>query len=89
MNVKQTVVTGALTIMAFGVFALLPANADSIDNPQASAAATTVVALNSAETPQEQVWDMTYGGERAAPAYSEIVTADELPYEQVSDVSFG
>ena len=88
MNVKQTVVTGALTIMAFGVFALLPANADSIDNPGPAVASFTGAPMNTAETPQYLVWDMTYGAQ--SPAQADANDSEgELAEEQVRDFSVG
>ncbi len=61
MNTKITVSMAAAAVVAISM-AFMPASADQREESAAVAATGAVAA--SAETPQEAVWDMTYGAEK-------------------------
>ena len=76
---------------AFGLTAALVAGSFVFTNaigrtaPEAAPAATIVLA--SAETPQDQVWDMTYGAEKPV-AIAEVAHPSE-DTSNVTDLSMG
>lgn len=80
MNAKITVSMVAAAVAAISV-AFVPASADQRGE---TVAAAPVAVVASAETPQDRVWDMTYGPEQPkmiaetseAPAAEESVTVD-------------
>jgi hypothetical protein len=84
MNTKITVSMVAAAVVAISM-AFMPASADERDEQAAVATQATVLAA--AETPQEAVWDMTYGAERPM-AIVEVAEpfADANP---VTDLSMG
>ena len=88
---KQVFVTGVAAAVVFVGFALAPANADFKDPVTAAAKHSGMIAmapLNSRETPQDQVWDMTYDSQRStamAVEAPEPKTADE----PIVDYTFG
>ena len=87
---KQMFVSGVAAAMVFVGFALAPANAD-IKEPVMPAVKQVgmiaVAPLNSPETPQDQVWDMTFGAERAASMG--IEPAARVDEEPAVDYTFG
>ena len=62
MNTKQQLGTGFLAMVIVGTIALMPVNAEVKGPKMSSAPQSTakVAALNSPETPQDQVKDLTY-----------------------------
>jgi hypothetical protein len=88
MNLKQTIATGALTVIAFSALTFMPANADSTDN-SAPAVIVSDASVNPAETPQHLVWDMTYGDQAPAITQADETVVAELPQDEVRDLSMG
>lgn len=90
MNLKQTVATGLMTVVAFGALTFMPASADSLDKAASAPAPIAAVAV-AAETPQHLVWDMTYGDQGPMPTTQ--VMADEpavsAENRDVVDLSMG
>jgi hypothetical protein len=84
MNTKITVSMVAAAVMAISV-AFVPASADERDEAAAAPVQGTVVAA--AETPQEAVWDMTYGAER--PVLVASVDGTPAQEEETVDLSMG
>lgn len=89
MNLKQTIATGALTVIAFGTLTFMPANADSLEPAGPAVILADALALNPAETPQHLVWDMTYGDQMPASSDADEAVVAELPQDQVRDLSMG
>ncbi len=73
-------------LAAVGTIAFVPASADSRDEVT-NQAAGAVVAQAATETPQDQVWDMTYGAER--PAVVEETTVAAVEDAPIEDYTFG
>ena len=87
---RQVFVSGVAAAMVFVGFALAPANADFNEPVMPAAKQTGVIAmapLTSAETPQDQVWDMTFGTERASGMTVETVAS--VNDEALVDYTFG
>ena len=82
MNIMKTASVGAAVVAILGAVAFVPASADNRDE---AAVAIGVVAI--AETPQDQVWDMTYGADR--PVAPEEQVAEALSGEDIVDYTFG
>jgi hypothetical protein len=86
MNMKNTVSLGAAVVAILGAVAFVPASADSRD--EAAVQATATIAMTTvAETPQDQVWDMTYGPDR--PVAIEVAAAPAQADEEIVDYTFG
>ncbi len=83
MNTKITVSMAAAAVVAISM-AFVPASADSREDSAAVAQATVLV---SAETPQDAVWDMTYGAEKPVQLAHE--TASAAQEEETVDLSMG
>src|SRR5438128_721294 len=64
MKTNTKISFGIAALVAAGTFGFVPASADKGD--QVASVSVTLVAavLASPETPQDAVWDMTYGAER-------------------------
>ena len=90
MNLKQTAAAGLMTLAAFGTLTFMPASADSLDSAAPTAAAPTqsVAALNSPETAQQLVWDMTYG-DLTPPAADDEQPVASTENHDVKDMSMG
>lgn len=75
-------------VAAVGAVAFMPASADDRDEV-ANFAAGSIVALAPAgtETPQDEVWDMTYGAEQ--PAIVEETAAAAVEDAPIVDYTFG
>ncbi|APV51762.1 hypothetical protein BWI17_19985 [Betaproteobacteria bacterium GR16-43] len=85
MNLKHALATGFLTVVAFATLTFMPASADS---PVAKTVGSDVIlALNSQETPQHLVWDMTYGDQDLATPST--TTASAPADDNVQDLSLG
>lgn len=86
MNTKAKLSFGMAALVAAGTIGFAPA---SVDEGSAASgvvlAMVTTVVVASPETPQDQVWDMTYGSERAGVA-EEMVAAEDTP---IVDYTFG
>lgn len=66
MNARYKLVSGFASLAAVGAFAFLHVDGrqnmtEAVGQPFAVASQAAVVPLNSAETPQELTWDMSYG----------------------------
>jgi len=73
-------------LAAVGTIAFVPASADSRDEAT-NLAVGAIVAQAGTETPQDQVWDMTYGAERPiAVEETTVATAEDASIE---DYTFG
>jgi guanyl-specific ribonuclease Sa len=83
MNTKITVSMVAAAVVAISV-AFVPASADERDEAAAPVQGTAVAA---AETPQEAIWDMTYGAER--PVLVASVDGTAAQEEETVDLSMG
>ena len=87
---KQVLVSGIAAAVVFVGFALAPANADFKEPAMPAAKQVGVIAmapLTSPETPQDQVWDMTFGTERSSGIA--IETAASVNDEPIVDYTFG
>lgn len=84
MNTKITVSMAAAAVVAISM-AFVPASAEKRD--EASASPVTSAVLASAETPQEAVWDMTYGAEKPVRLAHE--TASPAREDETVDLSMG
>jgi len=82
MNIMKTASVGAAVVAILGAVAFVPASADNRDE---AAVAIGVVAI--AETPQDQVWDMTYGPDR--PVAVEEQAAEAQAEDMIVDYSVG
>ena len=82
MNIMKTASVGAAVVAILGAVAFVPARADNRDE---AAVAIGVVAI--AETPQDQVWDMTYGPDR--PVAVEEQAAEAQAEDMIVDYSVG
>ena len=88
---KQMFVTGAAAAVVFVGFALAPANADNREPVMPAAKQAGMIAmapLNSLETPQDQVWDMTYDGQRSIAVDAETTVASFVD-DGIVDYTFG
>ena len=88
MNLKHTLATGFLTVVAFATLTFMPASADSLDAAPKAGSNEVILALNSAETPQHLVWDMTYG-DHDLPVTAAKTTAVAADDDNVADLSLG
>ena len=84
MKMKTKISFGIAALAAAGTIGFVPANAHKDDVASSSSFATVMAAVNSPETPQDQVWDMTYGFER--PSFVEDSVAIE---DSIVDYTFG
>lgn len=84
MNTKITVSMAAAAVVAISM-AFVPASAEKRD--EASASPVTGAVLASAETPQEAVWDMTYGAEK--PVLLAQESASPAREDETVDLSMG
>ncbi len=83
--------TGMAAAVVFVGFALAPANADFKDAATPAAKQVGMIAmapLNSPETPQDQVWDMTYDSVRTA-AIDVETSEPKAADEPMVDYTFG
>lgn len=87
MKTKQIVATALLTAVAFGSLTFMPASADSLGSSAKATGTDASVALNGMETPQQLVWDMTYGDQTPTAAADEPVVVSENT--DVVDLSMG
>jgi len=83
MNAKLTVSMAAVVVVAVSM-AFVPASADERDEAAAPAQATV---LASAETPQDAVWDMTYGAEKPMPVEQDAPSPAQE--DETVDLSMG
>ena len=66
ISTATTLALGMATLVITGTMVLAPASADKGNEGRIVALPmNTAVVVASRETPQEQVWDMTYGPERS------------------------
>ena len=88
MNAKTRISVGMAMVAAVGAIAFMPASADDRDEV-ANFAAGNIVALApvATETPQDEVWDMTYGAEQ--PAIVEETAAAAVEDAPIVDYTFG
>jgi len=86
MNAKNRISVAVAVLAAVGTIAFVPASADSRDEAN-SRATGVIVAQVATETPQDQVWDMTYGAER--PAVDEETTVATAEEASIEDYTFG
>ena len=61
MNLTQTLATGILTLVAFGTLPFMSAGAATLQPVAKTGSIAVIDAINSADTSQHLVWDMTYG----------------------------
>jgi hypothetical protein len=87
MNLKHILATGFLTVVAFATLTFMPASADSLEPVAKAAGSDVILAMNSKETPQHLVWDMTYGDHDAATTGT--TTASASADDNVQDLSLG
>ncbi len=85
MNTKAKISFGMAALVAMGTIGFAPASADKGSQANLAPAMLSPVVLASPETPQDLVWDMTYGSERPA-AVEEMVAMDE---SAIVDYTFG
>lgn len=88
---KQVFVSGMSAAIVFVGFALAPANADFKDAAIPAAKQVGMIAtmaLNSPETPQDQVYDMTYGELQVAATESQSQASSSAD-EPIVDYTFG
>ena len=66
ISIATTITLGAATMVITGTTGFAPASASKADEGRLVALrmSAPVAVVASPETPQEQVWDMTYGPER-------------------------
>ena len=88
MNLKHTLATGFLTVVAFATLTFMPASADSLEPAAKAGSSTVMLALNAAETPQHLVWDMTYG-DHDLPVTAAKTMAAASDDDNVADLSLG
>jgi hypothetical protein len=86
MNAKNKISVAVAMLAAVGTIAFVPASADSRDEAT-SRSNGAIFAQVATETPQDQVWDMTYGAER--PAVVEETTVAAVDDAPVEDYTFG
>lgn len=87
MKTNTKVSFGMAALVAAGMIGLLPASADK-GAPTASVEVTmTAVVMASPETPQDQVWDMTYGAEQ--PAIEQEIAQQAAIDESIVDYALG
>ncbi|MDH5264812.1 MAG: hypothetical protein OEX21_08705 [Betaproteobacteria bacterium] len=86
MNAKNRISMAVAVLAAVGTVAFVPASADSPDEA-INRAAGAIVAQVATETPQDQVWDMTYGAER--PTVDEETTVATAEDASIEDYTFG
>jgi hypothetical protein len=87
---KQVFVSGVAAATVFVGFALATANAEFKEPVMPASQQVAMIAmapLNSPETSQDQVWDMTYGTERASG--TTVETAASANDEPLVDYTFG
>jgi hypothetical protein len=88
MNMKIRISMGAAVLATVGAIAFVPASADQRDEVAYHAAGAVVAqTVNIPETPQDQVWDMTYGAERPAVVQETAPAAEEDA--PIVDYTFG
>ena len=85
MKTKMKISFGMAALVAAGTIGFAPASVDKGQEATRVAPMLTPVVAAAPETPQDQVWDMTYGPERPS-AVEELVAADESP---IVDYTFG
>jgi uncharacterized protein YcfJ len=85
MNINKTVSLGAAVVAILGAVGFVPASADSRD--EAARVVGVVAMAATTETPQDQVWDMTYGPDR--PVAPEAEVAQAQAGEEIVDYTFG
>jgi hypothetical protein len=88
MRIGTKVSVGMAVLAAAGTIGFAPASNDSSSQLASVEVRMTAVVMVSAETPQDQVWDMTYGAERPS---MEQAPAQELVAEEAAivDYTFG
>ncbi len=85
MKMKNKISMGAAVVAMLGAVAFVPASADDRDDVAVQAApAFAMVAMF--ETPQDQVWDMTYGPDRPVAVEEAAAPAQD---EEIVDYTFG
>jgi hypothetical protein len=87
MNTKAKFSFGMVALVAASMIGFVPASADK-GNPLASVTVTMIAVVeNAAETPQDLVWDMTYGPDRPMAVEEAVeIAADD---GAVVDYTFG
>jgi hypothetical protein len=86
MNFKTRISMAMAAALVLGTISYVPASADDRDGVAASSPGAVAV-LASPETPQDQVWDMTYGAERpVVVAETAAAAVDDAP---IVDFTFG
>ena len=87
MKTNTKISFGMAALVAAGMIGFVPASADR-GAPMASVEVTmTAVVMASPETPQDQVWDMTYGAER--PAIDQEPAQQAAADETIVDYALG
>ena len=84
MKTNAKISFGVAALVAAGMIGFVPASAQKGDSLASSGMSMSLLIENSIETPQDQVWDMTYGAER--PVFVEDSVALE---ESIVDYTFG
>jgi hypothetical protein len=84
MKAKIKISFGVAALVAAGMIGFVPASAQKGDVVASVAVKMTAIIENSVETPQDEVWDMTYGSQR--PVFIEDSVALE---DSIVDYTFG
>jgi hypothetical protein len=85
MKTKAKVCFGVAALVAVGMVGFAPASADKGSRVASVEVKMAAVVLASPETPQDSVWDMTYGVERAGTVEESVASLDET----IVDYTFG
>jgi hypothetical protein len=85
MQTRQLLLTGVMAVAAFGALTFMPAAADPTPNAIETFA---IASVNPPETPQDRVWDMTYGQLTPPAAVVEEESAVEAT-DNPQDLSIG
>jgi hypothetical protein len=92
MDKSQKFAAGIASVIAVGMLTFVPASADSTEkNARVTNApsAAFMAELNSSETPQHLVWDMTYGDLQPPVALEATEVARADSDEATVDLSMG
>jgi hypothetical protein len=87
MNTKMKISFGMAALVAMGTIGFVPASADKGIQAANVTVTMTALVLTSPETPQDQVWDMTYGPDR--PGIAEELVAAAADDSAIVDYTFG
>lgn len=84
MKTNMKISFGVAALVAAGMIGFVPASAQKGERLASVQVKMTALVENAMETPQDQVWDMTYGAER--PLFVDDPAAVE---EAIVDYTFG